>query len=254
MKKWLIAAVLCLHALSFAAPLRDLKLDPAAFDQLMVDLGIPLDQYVRKTGSERWEMKELPEEKKEIVFDWAAKHGMYAACVPALDHYDKALIFGSTKLGMKVRFDHLIKLWQQGVRFDEVVWLTGDCVHNAPEGTHNETEAAHELWEEATLPEGMKGLPVVFVATPMKPDGKRPNTTDTIVTWLKRVEKSCTALFISNQPFCGYQFAALKSQLPETIDFDIAGPGTQAAQHPAAAAITLDTIARWNWVEKQAVQ
>ena len=58
---------------------------------------------------------------------------------------------------------------------------------NQTDRCSNESEAAHILWEETSLPDEMRSLPVVFVAVPMKTEGsslKRPNTEDTIVAWL----------------------------------------------------------------------
>jgi hypothetical protein len=53
----------------------------------------------------------------------------------------------------------------------------------------------------------MRDLPVVFIAVPMKTEGsslKRPNTEDTIIAWLKMTSQPCIALFVSDQPFCGF--------------------------------------------------
>lgn len=84
----------------------------------------------------------------------------------------------------------------------------------------NESEAAHILWDETDLPEGMRHLSVVFVAVPMKnEDGslKRPNTEDPIIAWLEVSPNPCKVLFVTDQPFCGYQFAVIKTNLPEAF-------------------------------------
>ena len=59
----------------------------------------------------------------------------------------------------------------------------------------------------------------------------------------------CKALFVSDQPFCGYQFAVIKATLPQTFLFDVVGEGVDPTIHPLAAAITLDSIARWIYQE-----
>ena len=79
----------------------------------------------------------------------------------------------------------------------------------------------------------------------MKEDSSRPNTQDTIIAWLKVSPQPCKALFVSDQPFCGYQFAVVKGSLPDAFQFDLVGAGADPTSHPAAAAITLDSIARW---------
>jgi hypothetical protein len=86
----------------------------------------------------------------------------------------------------------------------------------------------------------------------MKKEGdlvKRPNTEDTIVAWVKMEPEPCKALFVSDQPFCGYQFAVIKSSLPTAFLFDLVGEGVDPTGHPLAAAITLDSIARWIYQE-----
>ena len=167
------------------------------------------------------------------------------------------MILGAATSQMQMRLDYLKQLWEDGVRFDEVVWLTGDRpldirVDGLTDRCSNESEAARILWEETDLPEEMRALSVVFIAVPMKIEGtslKRPNTKDTIVAWLNTTPQACSALFISNQPFCGYQFAVIKASLPNMFLFDLAGQGADPTKHPAAAAITLDSIARWIYQE-----
>lgn len=61
---------------------------------------------------------------------------------------------------------------------------------------------------------------------------------------------ACSCLFISDHPFYGYQFAIIKSCLPDEFLFDVAGEGVNPHAHPLAATITLDTIARWIYQEK----
>jgi hypothetical protein len=158
---------------------------------------------------------------------------------------------------MQIRLNYLKQLWNEGTRFHEIVWLTGDRpldkrVDGLTDVCSNESEAARILWQEADLPEEMRLLPVVFIAVPMKVEGssqKRPNTEDTIVAWLKVSPEPCKALFVSDQPFCGYQFAVIKANLPNTFLFDLVGQGVDPSSHPAAAAITLDSIARWIYQE-----
>ena len=266
MKKWLFLFAICLCSLTFAAPIQDRKIDPTDLSQLALALGIPEDadiiietqkRCLRKPQQERWEMTELSLDQKLFVLNWATDQGLFAPWKPISKTYDKALILGATTSRMQMRLDYLKQLWDEGTRFNEIVWLTGDRpldqrVDGLTDRCSNESEAAHILWEETTLPEEMRSLPVVFVAVPMKIEGssqKRPNTEDTIVAWLKRSPEPCKALFVSNQPFCGYQFAVIKVNLPNAFLFDLVGQGVDSTSHPAAAAITLDSIARWIYQE-----
>lgn len=247
-------------------PIQERKIDPVALSELTSALHIPQDadliaetqkRWLRKPGQERWELTELFPEEKRFVLDWAEKQGLFAAWKPARKNYDKALILGATTSRMEMRLNYLKKLWLQGIRFDEIVWLTGDRpldkrVDELMDRCKTESEAAHILWEGADLPEEMRKLPVVFVSHPMKQEGgssKRPNTEDTIIAWLKVSPEPCSALFVSDQPFCGYQFAIVKTCLPKSFQFDLVGKGADPTSHPAAAAITLDAIARWLYQE-----
>ena len=199
----------------------------------------------------------FPPDQRLFVLKWATEQGLFAPWKPVSETYDKALILGATTSRMQMRLDYLEQLWNEGTRFNEIVWLTGDRpldrrVDEPTDRCRNESEAAHILWEETDLPEEMRSLPVVFVAVPMKVEGsslKRPNTEDTIFAWLEFYPEPCKALFVSDQPFCGYQFAIVKAILPNAFLFDLVGQGVDPTAHPAAAAITLDSIARWIYQE-----
>ena len=267
MKKWLFLFAICLCSLTFASPIQDRKIDPPALAQLASALNISEDadivvetqqRWLRKPNQERWEMAELSPDQRLFVLNWAAEQGLFAPWRPFYKTYDKALILGATTSRMQMRLDYLKQLWNEGIRFSEIVWLTGDRpldkrVDGLTDRCSNESEAAHILWEETDLPEEMRALPVVFIAVPMKIEGsslKTPNTEDTIIAWLKLAPEPCTALFVSDQPFCGYQFAVIKASLPNAFLFDLVGQGVDATSHPAAAAITLDSIARWIYTER----
>lgn len=257
---------ICSCSALFGAPIEDHWIDKTALSELASELQIPPDadlvaetqkRWLRKSGSERWEIAELSSDQKAYVLDWAEKQGFFAPWKPSLSYYDKALILGATDSRMEMRLNFLKELWNEGVRFEEIVWLTGDRPLD-PRADHlvdrcsNESEAARIVWEESDLPEEMRKISVLFVAVPMKQEGTtlaRPNTKDTLIAWLKHSPAPCKALFISDQPFCGYQFGVIKSTLPEEIAFDVAGPGADPLSHPSSAAITLDSIARWIYLE-----
>lgn len=203
-------------------------------------------------------MGELSADVTRFVLDWAAKQGMFSSWRPACQRYDKALILGATTSRMEMRLDYLRALWGEGIRFDEIVWLTGDRpldrrVDGLTDRCDTESAAASILWEEADFPEEMRQLPVLFIRVAMKGEGfsqKRPTTEDTIIAWLERNPPPCRALFVSDQPFCGYQYGVIKAHLPDSFLFDVVGPGVDPNSHPAAAAIVLDAIARWIYAER----
>lgn len=271
MKKRLFFLAICCNSLLFALPIQDHKIDPIALSELAEALNLSPQEdlvaqtqkhWLRKPGQERWEMVELSSEKRAFVLDWATQQGFFNAWRPSKISYDKGLILGATTHRMQMRLNFLKQLWEEGVRFQEIVWLTGDRpldpkVDGLTDRCQNESEAAHIIWGETDLPTEMRSLPVVFVAVPMKQEGKalrRPNTEDTIVAWLQNSSKPCSALFISDQPFCGYQFAVINAALPKDYLFDVAGQGVNPMNHSSAAAIVLDSIARWIYTEKLAAE
>lgn len=267
MKKKFFLFLFCFLSSIFALPLQERSIDPEALSQLALDLGIPQDadlihetqkQWLRKLDKERWDLIEIPFNQRLFVLKWAEEQGFFLPWYPLFKEYEKVVIFGATTSQMQKRLDFLLNLWKEGYRFKEVVWLTGDRPLNKNADSYlnrcqNESEAAHIIWEEADLPERLRQISVLFVATPMRSQEKRPNTEDTIITWLKRDPEPCRVLFISSQPFCGYQFAVLKSTLPESFLFDLAGDGFDPIDKPSAAALLLDSIARWIYQEEQAV-
>jgi hypothetical protein len=259
MKKWVIA-LFSFCAVIFASPLQERTLNSAALRDLATNLGIDPNEdlvsetqkrWLRKPGQERWEVAELPPEERAFVLNWAKEQGLYDAWLPACTTYDKAIILGATTSRMQLRLDYLREMWNEGVRFDEIVWLTGDRpldkrVDSLIGRCQTEAEAARILWEEASLPEEMRNLSVVFIAAPMKNNGtSRPNRQDTLTAWLKTEPEPCRILLVSSQPHCGAEFAAINATLPQPFLFDLVGPGTNPENHPTEAAVTLDSIARW---------
>lgn len=257
----LFALLLC--SALFAAPIQDHRLDSNALSALAQALGISpetnvvvatQERWLRRPGQERWEMAEISSEQRLFVFKWAEENGLFASWPPSEPFYDQGLILGATTSRMETRLAFLADLWKGGTRFDSIVWLTGERpldprVDGLTDRAKTESEAAHILWEEATLLAEMRSLPVHFIAVPMKANGVRPNTADTIDAWLETFPEPCTALFISDQPFCGYQFAVIRSLVPDAWLFDVAGECVRSTNHPAAGAIVLDSVARWIYQE-----
>ncbi len=261
-----ILFLLAFAATAFSAPIRERSVDPQALEQLMKGLGMDLTEdpivatqreWLRKPNHERWEVTELTPEQREFVLGWGRANELYDEWKPIATHYHTALILGATTSRMETRLAYLAKLWDEGVRFTEIVWLTGERpldprVDQLTDRCKNEAEAAKIIWKEASLPEEMRELPVVFVAVPMKTENgilKRPTTEDTIVAWLHLSPPPAPSLFVSDQPFCGYQYAVIKKSLPDEFLFEVVGMGVDPEKHPLAAAVTLDSLARWLYTE-----
>lgn len=259
--RWVVV-IMGIFNVAFGSSVPERKLNPEAlkilFEYFGIDQQNPLGdtqkKWLRKPGQERWQVPELPDEQRNFVLQWAAEQGFFAPLKPTKMEYDKALILGATTARMEKRLNYLTKLWSEGVRFKEIVWLNGErpldpSAERVPENCKTEADVAKWIWKEAELPEGMKVLPVVFVVSPKTSFKPRPTTDDTIQDWLKTSPNPCACLFISDQPFCGYQFAMVKALLPLGFQPDIAGDGADPAKNPKAGANTLETIAQWIYAE-----
>jgi len=247
-----------LSSFVFGQPLIDRSIDMVALNELASGLGIPegsdlleetQKRWLRAPGQEMWEKSEISSDQRHFVLNWAKQQGLFTQWLASSNSYDKALIFGASTHLMQSRLNHLKEAWLGGVRFQEIVWLTGDRlldrrIDGFVDVCKNESEAAQILWESADLPEDLRKVPVSFIAVPMN-GKKRPNTKDTIVAWLDANPEHCKVLFVSSQPFCGYQFATVNKNLPDSFLFDVIGPGIDPTGYPTAATIVLETVARW---------
>lgn len=266
MRKWLLL-FLAVVALVGAEPLVERKaVDSAALSQLTKELGLDTPEglvaatqkeWLRPAGKKRWEMAELSADKKQLVLAWAEKSGLFSEWKPACKSYENAVILGATIPVMQARLDYLVKLWNEGVRFERVVWLTGarpldKSADGVIEDAKDEFEAALLLWKNSKIPEEMRKLPLVSIGVAMKGPNEdiQPNTKDTIEAWMEDSFCDGAELYISSQPFCGYQFAVVEATLGKRNPFDMAGPGVDPSIHPAAAEITLDALARWLYQEE----
>jgi len=254
-----------------ALPVQERNLDVKKVEELCTALGMEgkdlvketQNSWLRKAGKERWEMEELPSYQRAAVIEWAINQKIYDSWCPALESYHSALILGATVERMENRLKYLAELWQQGIRFREIIWLTGQRpldpkIEHCP-SCRTETSAAMYIWEKEQLPDEMRGIPVTWISVPMKTEGDkrvRPNTQDTIVAWfsLCSPKPGHCCLILSDQPFCGYQYAVVDHLFPKEIQFDVVGRGVDPYSHGEAAAITLDAVARWLYQQTRPAQ
>jgi hypothetical protein len=242
------------------------RLSRSALQELFSELGIDENQdlvaqtqehWLRKPTQERWEVEDLPQNQRLFVLDWAIRNGLFDSWAPSQTHYDQAVILGGTTFRMHHRLAFLRDLWKQGVRFEQIVFLTGDRpldprVDRYSEVCASESDAAQLIWQEADLPLAMREMPIRWIAVPMKNEGglsKRPTTEDTILAWVARSRPN-HALFVSNQPYCGYQSAVIKNILPDGFSFELVGEGVEEGDARLSnARVILDTIARWLYAQ-----
>jgi hypothetical protein len=241
----------------FCLPIQERSISQELMDELFCELDIgknrlqeTQEKWLRPSQKERWEIEELPLECTTKVLEWAKRAQLFEEWTPKLNHYDKAVILGATTPKMELRLKYLSELFEKGVTFDELVFLTADrpldCrVDRFCDQCSTENEAAKLIWKRADLPQKMKVIPVSFYSAPMI-GLKRPGTKETIQVWVDQNLRPVTCLFISNQPHAIYQYAVIENNLPESYLFDVAA---QIAE-PKSASIILDMLARWIYEEE----
>lgn len=246
----LFLLLLPLFLMAESAPFLPPRISAEALNELYSELGTDTGQWLRKPGQQRWEQEDLNDCSKAFVQQWAEKHGLYDTVLPKNDEddsYDTAFIIGATTPVMKERLRFLAYLWENGTRFDKIVWLTGerslDPRVDQPLG-ETEADAARTIWEMESVPAEMKMLPVQFIAS------TQPALEGTLKAWLDEQdgddEGDC--LFITNQPYCAFHYAKISQILPASrYDYEVAG--YRATGTPSAANI-LDTVARYVAIKK----
>ena len=255
----------------------------ALLDDLDVPHSLDLDSIInasqrwrRKPDQERWEMPDikLDFQKQQKVMAHLHKIGLIDELKPSSQHFDYALLLGATVPRMEVRLNQLVKLWREGVRFKQIVFLVGqrpltagidqidtliDRVtgKNASEKARKnsrpqtETEGARLIFELTRMPEDMRRLPVIYIDTPRYWQDnlwQRANTRDTLERWLQEYKAPYgkptggKTLVVSDQPHALYQQEVVRQALPETFTTEITGV---AAGDETRTVIFLDALALW---------
>lgn len=168
--------------------------------------------------------------------------------VAPINHYQGALIHGSTVNTTKVRIQYLDSEWNRGVRFSSLYFLTGSRPLTAAERSfipvETEAEMTQFLWNEMDISPDMKSqVEVFFINAPMKQNlSLRPTTEDTVNEWLKTSPPLGHYLAISNAPHIPRQDFILQTLAPKKYSFDTIGPG---ASENEKMVIFLDELARF---------
>lgn len=207
-------------------------------------------------GKERWEFSLIEEDKRPQLIPLLKQIGLIDRIDASALEYDTALIFGGLHCRVVRRVNHLIAQFQRGVRFKQVVLLTGQRYldHDTFEKDiplNTETEMMLYVWMNTSMPQELREVPLLIIDTPqqIRADGSltRPTTQDTLVEWQKNTFEPGRCLFVSDQPFCGYQESVARTCLPAEFSIETIG----AESDPdLPIAIYLDNLARWIYQEK----
>jgi len=202
-------------------------------------------------GKERWELKEKYPDKKAHAWPILKTIGCIDAIHAEEKQYDYALVLGALRSRIEKRLNFLYEEWKKGVRFREIVFLTGrrdlnPSLEKVPQGVTSETQLMRFVYDNLPFSKDFRAIPLKVVDAPKQKleDGslRRPNTADTVIQWLLGGPKPGKCLSISDQPFAGYQDAVLKLLLPQ--DFQVETIGDEARED-LPFAVYLDNLAKW---------
>lgn len=243
------------------ALLKILELTDIEHDKTREDIIRKTQERWLQKEKERWEFEERFTGRRKEIFPWLRSFGVIDRISSSSQHFDYAAIHGGLFSRVYSRLLFLIDEWNKGVRFDTLVFLTGDRDlvidresieifksffpdKKIPFIPKIESEMVEMIYHLTDLPKEMRDLKVQFIHAP-KINGKRPNTGHTVQKWLQMKPEAGSVLFISNQPYVHYQHAIAKTYMPLSFTFITVG---DAAQN-IPLSIHLDNLAKWLYQE-----
>src|SRR5689334_66910 len=131
-----LVTILFLCSQLLLLPLANTNIPNPPLEQLLSQLGVTcennLDSIVEATqkswlqlGKERWEFELQHENKKDLLIPIFKQIGLIEGIHAEHTEYDYALVFGGLYSRMQWRINYLVEEFKRGVRFKEVVLLTG---------------------------------------------------------------------------------------------------------------------------------
>jgi len=199
-------------------------------------------------------MNDSYEHLKNILMPLLREIGMINIIRPQQRHYDYAVVLGSRVATLRRRLSFLVDQFKAGVRFDSLVFLSGERVLPRaeqvelkallPDGSevpHDERMMVRAVYKHSSMPTAMRALPVTFIEAPPVPGQSRARTDDTINAWNRVKPVPGSVMAVSSQPYIGYQEAALHALLPSSFTIEGVGP----ASDESSIAVVLDSFARW---------
>ncbi|MBA2307204.1 hypothetical protein H0W26_03680 [Candidatus Dependentiae bacterium] len=234
-------------------------------------------QWLRPRGQERWgNQKEFTYTYDELSQTFEDLY-LIQEIKPACKNYTYAVLLGGTISCVRNRLSFLIKLWNEGIRFKNIIILSGERpLDNSIESQEiivhpncaslplkrgwrykgklptTETEMIKFVLDQTELPHAWNSLPLVFINTPLQKTEqgavRRPTTHDTVKEWLtEHHPKPGSVLSVSTQPFIGYQHSVLRALLPK--DFVLHTVGNSIDSIDMTIGTVLDSLARWIYNE-----
>lgn len=200
-------------------------------------------EWIQK--GDRWTFKDRFEDQRDEIYPVLDSMGMFETKWANEKHYDYALVLGALHGAVEMRIHHIVEEWKRGIRFDNVVFLTGQRpLHLEKEKEFlflkNETAMMVHVWETTEMPPELRAIPLTIVDAPSLPLRGRPTTESTVYAWLELSPKPGSILMVSSQPYIRYQRAVLNTLIPS---FEIEGVGREG-ERTLPISILLDTLGK----------
>ncbi|MCH1429698.1 MAG: hypothetical protein GWP59_07000 [Chlamydiales bacterium] len=233
-------------------------------------------KWLRRASQERWDMDELEGDTLSYIQFLLDKLGMVKEIIPHHRRYETAIIMGALAPRMSLRLAYAIHLWNQGIRFNKLVFLAGDrpfIEEREQEAVKHpelyklkvldtdtkesflpktECEAIQQIVKRTDFPESFKNVNLTFVRAPMKVSANgtvsRPTNDDTFKKWLEQEPQAGSCLLVSNQPFVLAAHQAALKNLPTAFTIDSCG---EACSESTKVSVQLDSLARTLYIQKQ---
>src|SRR5579872_5879187 len=81
--------------------------------------------FIRPRGKERWEISDIHEDKRADIIATFEQMGILDTLLPTKTHYNYVMVHGATLSRAQTRMLFLVELYNQGIRFDNIIILSG---------------------------------------------------------------------------------------------------------------------------------
>jgi len=215
-------------------------------------LKLASQKWLRPAGKERWEFTSnmnFSLEEKDRVLNLFDSLGFIRKQQPQRSQYTYVCVLSGIVPRMDARLQYLVTLWKQGIRWEHIVFLSGDRLldervdhvgNSSIVGAKNEAEALAMLWDgmqrEEKIPRELQQIPITRITAKsiVGEQGtiQRPTTQDTIHQLLQETGtvENASYLFISSQPFVPYQLRVVRHTFKDQRNvYEVVGGEYEAA-------------------------
>ncbi len=216
--------------------------------------------WLRPNGLERWQCDDRYASRKAEFWPLLEEAGLTDEVAPSRSCYKYAIILGSNCYTVLARLKYFMELVQNGLAFEKILLLgSGRLLERyeqefladlSCENCQNEMDMMEAVWTQKAA---ALQIPIMAVSTPLKEvEGKlvRPTTMDTIFTLHRQYPQEQSLLFISSQPYIGYQRAVAAKVLQAPAE--ACGPKIPYQNYIEGrpkVSVCLDSLARQIYVE-----